>query len=58
MLGTMTPILVFPDEVFRRIPHVLTFEGQYIVKNLVLISAGLVIGATVRGGKLNPDPEK
>jgi hypothetical protein len=25
-------------------------EGQYILKNAVLISAGLVIGATVRGG--------
>jgi hypothetical protein len=30
-------------------------EGQYIIKNLVLISAGLVIGATVRGGKFSPD---
>ena len=30
--------------------------GQYIVKNLVLISAALVIGATVRGGGLISDP--
>jgi hypothetical protein len=27
-------------------------EGQYILKNLVLISAAIVIGATMRGGKL------
>jgi hypothetical protein len=33
-------------------PYGLTLEGQYIVKNLILISAGLVIGATVRGGGL------
>jgi hypothetical protein len=32
-------------------------EGQYIIKNLVLISAGLVSGATVRGGGVVPDPE-
>ena len=34
-----------------------TLEGQYIVKNLVLISAGLVIGATVRGSAVVADPE-
>jgi hypothetical protein len=33
-------------------------EGQYIIKNLVLISAGLVIGATVRGGWLVAEPEE
>jgi len=52
MLGTITPIFFFPHEVFTRIPYVPTLEGQYIIKNIVLISAGLVIGATVRGGKL------
>jgi len=52
MLGTITPIFFFPDEVFTRIPYAPTLEGQYIIKNIVLISAGLVIGATVRGGKL------
>ena len=52
MLGTITPIFFFPHEVFTRIPYAPTLEGQYIIKNIVLISAGLVIGATVRGGKL------
>jgi uncharacterized membrane protein YphA (DoxX/SURF4 family) len=52
MLGTITPIFFFPDEVFTRIPYAPTLEGQYIIKNIVLISAGIVIGATVRGGKL------
>jgi uncharacterized membrane protein YphA (DoxX/SURF4 family) len=49
MLGTMTPIFLFPSEVFTQIPYAPTLEGQYIFKNLVLISAGIVIGATVRG---------
>lgn len=56
MLGTMSPIFLFPDEVFTRIPYAPTLEGQYIFKNLVLISAGIVIGATVRGGGLVSDP--
>ena len=57
MLGTITPVFLFPAEVFVRIPFVPTLEGQYIIKNLVLISAGLVVGATVRGGRLIADPE-
>jgi hypothetical protein len=30
---------------------------QYILKNIVLVSAALTIGATVRGGGLIDDPE-
>lgn len=52
MIGTFTPLFIFPDQVFTVVPIALTIEGQYIVKNLVIISGGLVIGATVRGGKL------
>jgi uncharacterized membrane protein YphA (DoxX/SURF4 family) len=52
MLGTITPLFLFPNLCFASIPFVPTLEGQYIIKNLVLISAGLVIGATVRGGRL------
>jgi uncharacterized membrane protein YkgB len=56
MLGTLTPLALFPHEVFVRIPFMPTLEGQYIIKNLVLISAGVVVGATVRGGHLEADP--
>lgn len=52
MLGTMTPLIFFPAETFIIFPFVPTLEGQYIIKNLVLISAGLVVGATVRGGRI------
>ena len=41
---------------FNYIPYAPTLEGQYIVKNIVLISAGLVIGATVRGGAVIANP--
>ena len=58
MLGTITPIFFFPFEIFTHIPYVPTLEGQYIIKNLVLISAGLVIGATVRGGRLVADSNR
>ena len=47
MLGTFTPAFLFPSEVFTAIPYAPTLEGQYIIKNIVLISAGLVIGGKV-----------
>jgi uncharacterized membrane protein YphA (DoxX/SURF4 family) len=58
MAGTITPLVLFPTEAWLHFPYAPTLEGQYIIKNLVLISAGLVIGATVRGGMLVADPEK
>jgi uncharacterized membrane protein YphA (DoxX/SURF4 family) len=51
MLGTLTPLALFPAETFARLPYAPTLEGQYILKNVVLIGAGLVIGATARGGR-------
>jgi uncharacterized membrane protein YkgB len=52
MAGTIAPLFLFPRETFAMPPLVPTLEGQYIIKNMVLISAGIVIGATVRGGGL------
>lgn len=48
MPGTFLPLVLLPEVCFTRIPFGLTMEGQYIVKNLVLISAALVVGGTVR----------
>lgn len=56
MLGTITPVFFFPQEVFNAVPYAPTLEGQYIIKNLVIISAAIVIGATVRGGAMVDDP--
>src|SRR5690349_11112258 len=56
MAGTLTPLLLFPREVFTRVPYAPTLEGQYIIKNAVLISAAIVLGATVRGGRLTSEP--
>jgi uncharacterized membrane protein YkgB len=58
MAGTLVPLLLFPAEVFAHFPFVPTLTGQYIIKNLVLISAGVVVGATVRGGRVDPEPDR
>ena len=52
MPGTVLPLFFFPKETFIAFPQAPTLEGQYIIKNLVLVAAALVVGATVRGGRL------
>ena len=56
MLGTITPLFLLPRETWRVFPVSPTLEGQYIIKNIVLVTAALVIGATVRGGYVLADP--
>lgn len=56
MAGTLTPLVLFPDETFTVFPIAPTLEGQYILKNVVLVAAAMVVGATVRGGQLDPEP--
>ena len=56
MLGAVTPLFLFPKVTWSHL-LVPTLEGQYILKNMVLVAAALTIGATVRGGGLIDDPE-
>ncbi len=52
MAGTFLVFIVHPDLTFRGgNPFLLTTTGEFIVKNLVLISAGIVVGSTVRRGE-------
>ena len=48
MPGTALPLVLLPDVCFSHFPYGLTLEGQYIIKNLTIISAAIVIGGTVR----------
>ncbi len=53
MVGTLMPLVLLPEVTFQagRYPWAPTMEGQYIVKNLLIISAALVVGGTVREGE-------
>ncbi|MEM6785319.1 MAG: hypothetical protein AAF624_16480 [Bacteroidota bacterium] len=48
MPGTFLPLVLLPEVCFTAFPFGLTMEGQYIIKNLVIIAAALVVGSTVR----------
>lgn len=47
MLGTFVPLVTCPHLVWTAFPYALTLEGQYIVKNLVLVTGALLIFAQV-----------
>ena len=48
MAGTFLVLILRPDLSFRYgNPFLLTVEGEFVIKNLVLIASGLVIGSTV-----------
>ena len=45
MPGTFLPLILRPEICFISFPLNLTLEGQYIVKNLILIGAAAVVGS-------------
>ena len=52
MVGAMSPLLLFDGDLFSGPYHAPTLEAQYIIKDVVLVSVGLVLGATVHGGRI------
>jgi hypothetical protein len=44
----MLPLILLPEICFTQPPFGLTLEGQYIVKNIFLVSAAFMIGGKVR----------
>jgi len=41
--GTFLPLFLNPEDCFTMIPFGLTLEGQYVFKNLILVSVGLTL---------------
>jgi len=51
LVGIMSPLVLFFGDLFPGWP---TLEAQYIVKDVILASAGLVVGAKALGARLVP----
>lgn len=56
MPGTFLPLILRPEICFVDIPFNLTLEGQYIIKNLVLIGAAIVVGSRLVPLATKKDP--
>ena len=48
MVCTFTPFVFFPQQTFNLEPYGLTLLGQYIIKNLVFIAAGIVLWTNIQ----------
>ena len=56
MLGAMSPLLLFPGELFPGPAYTPTLTAQYIVKDVVLVAAGMVIASTWTGARIVAEP--
>ena len=55
MAGTFLVLVLRPDIAFQAgNPLLLTTEGEFVIKNLILIAAGLVVGGSLQQKKLLP----
>lgn len=56
MLGALSPLVLFPGELFTGPFYAPTLAAQYIVKDVVLVTAALVIAATWTGARIVAEP--
>lgn len=57
MVGILAPLLLFPGDLFARRYYAPTLEGQYVLKDVVLLAAALAVAADALGGQMVTDDE-
>jgi uncharacterized membrane protein YkgB len=56
-IGILSPIFLLPARLFAGPPHAPTLEGQYCLKDIILVAGALVVAAgSFRGGRLIRSP--
>ena len=56
MIGAMSPLVIFPGELFHGVFHAPTLAAQYIIKDIILVAAGMVIASTWTGARIVAEP--
>jgi len=57
MVGVLSPVVLFPDRLFAGPLSAPTLEGQYVLKDIVLLAAGLVVAVAEFGRRAAPGKE-
>ena len=52
MVGIMSPLVLFTGDLF---PHGPSLMGQYVIKDIVLVAAGLVVATQALGSRMRSD---
>jgi putative oxidoreductase len=55
VVGILSPIVLLPGEMFRGSPLAPTLAGQYVLKDVIVAAAGLVVGARALGARMVVD---
>ncbi len=60
LMGVLSPVVLLPMRLFSGPDHAPSLEGQYVLKDIVFLTAGLVIATTLGHPKNDPknDPER
>jgi putative oxidoreductase len=57
LVGILSPVVLLAPRLFSGPHNAPTLEGQYVLKDVVLVGAALVLAATLRGGRLTAGPD-
>jgi putative oxidoreductase len=57
MIGAMSPLLIFPGELFSGPLGAPSLAAQYIIKDIILVAAGMVIASTWTGARIVAQPQ-
>lgn len=56
LIGVLAPLVLFTGRLFAGPHNAPTLEGQYVVKDLILVAAGFVVASTLPGLVPGADP--
>ena len=56
-VGMLSPLVLLAPRLFSGPHNAPTIEGQYVLKDVILIAATLVLATTLRGGTLTSTPD-
>ncbi|HEV2769270.1 MAG TPA: DoxX family protein [Solirubrobacteraceae bacterium] len=58
LIGILSPLVLLTARLFDGPHGAPTLEGQYVLKDIILVAAALVLAATVGGARLGGKPEE
>jgi uncharacterized membrane protein YphA (DoxX/SURF4 family) len=58
LIGILAPLVLFTERLFAGPHNAPTLEGQYVIKDLIIVAAGLVVASTLPGLVPGTEPER
>ncbi len=58
LIGVLAPLVLFTGRLFDGPHNAPTLEGQYVVKDLIIVAAGLVVASTLPGLVPGAEPSR